>query len=264
MPDFSLNAETYSLSDLLEIMRYLTGEQGCPWDRKQTHRSLRSYLIEESWEAVEAIEQNDPANLCEELGDVLMQIVFHAVLAERNQDFDLNDVVTGICKKMIRRHTHVFAGETASDAASVNEIWERNKAQEKPRRNKQGLAADLPESLPQLLRASTLLRRAANKGWYWPDAESALAKVVEEAEECAAAKTPEEREEEAGDLLFAAIAATGSLQVDPVLALQKANTKFAARFDRMTAIMEESNQTEQADRSALWEQAKKDIQNEVR
>ncbi len=261
MESFERSGDRYTLPDLVNIMKHLISDDGCPWDREQDHHTLRRYLIEESWEAVEAIENQNDQNLCEELGDVLLQIAFHVALAEQSGTFDLQDVVNGICRKMIRRHTHVFGEETADTVDEVGELWRRNKEKENRQEVAGSLEGDVPRHVPQTMRSAKLLKRAAGQGFEWPDRAEAIAKVVEESRECQAAKTRDEREEEVGDLLFAAVGVAHTMGVDPELALDGANSKFSERFDRMKAIMRNDQDTKELspdDWRDLWNQSKKE------
>jgi tetrapyrrole methylase family protein/MazG family protein len=231
------------LLDLVKTMQRLRGPDGCPWDREQTHQSLARHLLEEAHETIEAIDEGDPDRLREELGDLLLQVVFHAEMARQEGTFDIDDVAEGIVTKLVRRHPHVF-GETAVDsAAEVLVNWERIKAEEK---GEHGVDEDIPASLPALARAAKVQRRAAGYGFDWRTAAAALAKVREELGELEAEleDLPEERssgteapparvEEELGDVLLAVAAVGRRLNVDPETALRKATRRFAERFEEM-------------------------------
>ncbi|MCX7970379.1 MAG: nucleoside triphosphate pyrophosphohydrolase [Negativicutes bacterium] len=222
-----------SARPLVGIMAGLRAEDGCPWDRQQTHRSLGRYLIEECYEVLAAIDSGDQKNLCEELGDLLLQIVFHARIAEENGHFSFDDVVRAICDKMVRRHPHVFAGGEAGDAAAVLANWERIKQQEKPPGGSR-LDGVWP-GLPALLRALKLQEKAADAGFDWPDWQSAWPKIGEEMQELIGELAGENPDSEAvtaevGDLLFAVVNVARKLGVEPELALQAANRRFARRF----------------------------------
>jgi MazG family protein len=216
-------------------MHRLRGPGGCPWDAEQTHRSLGRHLLEEAHEALEAIDRGDSDALREELGDLLLQVVFHAEMAMQDGRWDVDDVAEGIVAKLIRRHPHVFGDVTVGSAAEVLVNWERIKTQEK---GEHAVEHDIPRTLPALARASKVQRRAAGVGFDWRTVEQAMAKVREELGELEDA--PSERaEEELGDVLFAVSALARRLDVDPETALRKATTRFAERFDRMKTVAAE-------------------------
>ncbi len=215
--------------DLLRVMQRLRGPGGCPWDREQTHQSLARHLLEEAHEALEAIDSGDAERLREELGDVLLQVVFHAEMACQEGTFDIDDVAEGITQKLVRRHPHVFGGADVGSSAEVLLNWERIKSEEKGER---GVDDDIPSSLPALARATKVQRRAAASGFEWRSRDGALRKVREELAEVEQAP-PERAEEEVGDLLFAVAALARRLAVDPETALRKATARFAERFERM-------------------------------
>ena len=218
------------LLDLVRVMQRLRGPDGCPWDREQTHRSLGRHLLEETHETLEAIDDGDPDRLRDELGDVLLQVVFHAEMARQEGTFDVDDVAEGIVSKLIRRHPHVFGEVEVDSAAEVLVNWERIKREESGDRSPDD---DIPATLPALARASKVQRRAAGAGFDWRTREAALAKVREELEEVASAP-PERAEEELGDLLFAVASLARRLNVDPETSLRAATRRFSDRFDRMT------------------------------
>jgi tetrapyrrole methylase family protein / MazG family protein len=238
-----------ALLDLVRVMQRLRGPDGCPWDREQTHRSLGRHLLEEAHETLEAIDSGDPALLREELGDVLLQVVFHAEMARQEGTFDVDDVAEGIAAKLVRRHPHVFGDMRVSSAAEVLVNWERIKAEEK---DEHGVDEAIPASLPALARAAKVQRRAAGYGFDWRSVEGALGKVHEELGELeaeldrvpdrgGAARTeapPPRVEEEVGDVLFAVAALARRANVDPETALRRATRRFADRFERMRATAE--------------------------
>lgn len=216
------------ISRLAGIMETLRGPGGCPWDRAQNFASIAPYTIEEAYEVADSISLNDMQGLCEELGDLLLQVVFHAQIAAEAEHFTLADVARGIGDKMERRHPHIF-GATAGPATAtdVRATWEQIKAAEKQRESVlDGIAA----ALPALTRAEKLANRAARTGFDWPDAAGPLAKIHEELSEIAAAVSDEARLEEAGDMLFAAANYVRKLGLDPEEALRRANRKFEQRF----------------------------------
>jgi len=218
------------LLDLVRVMARLRGPGGCPWDREQTHGTLARHLLEETHEVLEAIDADDRDRLREELGDVLLQVVFHAQLAADDGAWDIDDVARGIVEKLIRRHPHVFGEIEVSGADEVLVNWERIKVEEK---GEQHVEHDIPPTLPALARASKVLRRAAGFGFDWRTTEGALGKLREEVEELAAADSPERAEDELGDVLFAAAAVARKLGVDPESALRRTTTRFAERYEAM-------------------------------
>lgn len=221
---------------LVAIMAELRSEHGCPWDREQTHLSLTRYLEEEAYEAVEAIEALDFERMREELGDVMLQIVFHAQLAQEQGRFDADGVCRAIIEKMIRRHPHVF-GEAAALGTSgeVLQRWEQIKLEEKGASRRESLLDGIPKALPALLQAERVQGRAADVGFDWPDLPAALAKVSEELEEVRSASSHAEAEEEIGDLLFATVSAARKLGVNPETALRRTLRKFTDRFRALEA-----------------------------
>ena len=220
------------LLDLVRVMARLRGPGGCPWDHEQTHRTLARHLLEETHEVLDAIDADDPDRLRDELGDVLLQVVFHAQMAAEEGTFDVDDVAQATVEKLIRRHPHVFGEVHVSGADEVLVNWEQIKAEET---GEQPVEDDIPPTLPALARASKVQRRAAGWGFDWRTTDGAMAKLREEVEELAAASTPEESEEELGDVLFAAAAVARRLGVDPESALRRTTTKFAGRYERLLA-----------------------------
>ncbi len=255
--------------DLVALQQRLLAPGGCPWDRQQTHETLRTYLIEEAYEVLDALDSadSDPKKLAEELGDLLLQILFHAELGRLAGTFDLGDVIEAIYLKMVRRHPHVFGDTEARDAAAVLKNWEQIKAEERRGGEKSAAAPGslldgVPHSMPALMRAHQLTRRAANVGFDWETPEAVLEKVSEEVRELHAAPPAdrEQLEEEAGDLLFAAMNVARFLKLDPELALRRANDKFETRFRAMEQEAERSGRklenASPAELDALWERVK--------
>ncbi|NLU51175.1 MAG: nucleoside triphosphate pyrophosphohydrolase [Syntrophomonadaceae bacterium] len=246
----------YALDKLVEVMNTLLGPGGCPWDREQTHASLARYLIEECYEVVEAIYENNMDKLKEELGDLLLQVVFHAALAEREGAFDLNGVVGVVTEKMINRHPHVFGNMKLTTSGEVLDKWEGFKQKE----GKLHVLDGIPQSLPALMRAEKMQAKAARVGFDWPSIDGALDKVAEEIRELARADQPERRAAEMGDILFAVVNVARFLGVDPEEALQKTNNKFARRFSYIEESVKATGRTwheltlEEMD--ALWDRAK--------
>ena len=223
---------------LRSIMDHLRGPQGCPWDREQTLRSLATYLLEETYEVLEAIESGSARHHCEELGDLLLQIVFQARVAQESGDFDLDDVIKGIREKIVRRHPHVFGSESLSTADQVLEQWEQIKAEERRRDKGHSLLTGVPTMLPALLKALRISTKVARVGFDWPDCEGLFAKVEEEWSELREAVRSGDRggsAEELGDLFFTLANVGRHLDIDPEAALQAANRKFQERFARLEA-----------------------------
>ena len=219
------------LLDLIRVMARLRGPGGCPWDLEQTHQTLARHLLEEAHETLEAIDAGDPELLREELGDLLLQVVFHAEMARQEGTFDIDDVAEAITSKLVRRHPHVFGDVQVDSSSEVLVNWERIKGEEK---GEHPVDEEIPATLPALARASKVQRRAAGSGFDWRTKEGALGKVREELEELDSAP-PDRAEEELGDLLFAVAALGRQLGVDPETALRKATRRFAERFERMKA-----------------------------
>lgn len=267
MSDFTdEDAET---GKLLEIMRKLRDPNGgCPWDLEQNFTSIAPYTIEEAYEVSDAIERGDFDDLRDELGDLLLQVVFHARMAEETGHFAYKDVVAGICEKMIRRHPHVFGDKGGQDTAGVRKAWEDIKKQERADKGgsspNSGLLDDVPSALPALMRALKLQNRAAEVGFDWPSTVNVVEKITEEAGELAEAsetKDPGKITEEFGDLLFAFANLARHLKVDPETALRAANTKFVRRFKVIEEglqlkgmVLEEASLEEM---EALWNEAKR-------
>ena len=255
---------------LIEIMAALrTPRSGCPWDLEQTFETIAPYTIEEAYEVADAITRGDLADLREELGDLLLQVVFHARMAEERGVFDFGDVVYAITEKLLRRHPHVFGDAGALPVEAVNDLWERIKAQEKSARAAGEAEAtaigDVPSGLPALLRALKLQTRAAKVGFDWADPHSVLAKIREEIEEIEAAMVAEPAEQiaaEIGDLLFAVVNLARHVGADPDGALRATNAKFERRFRAIeTALRAQGKSPSEAtlaEMEALWEAAKAD------
>jgi len=231
-----------SFEKLVAVMARLRNpDNGCAWDVKQNHRTLIPYLIEEAYEVIEAIDQNDPDCLCEELGDLLLQIVFHAEIAQSEKRFSIDDVVKGITSKLIRRHPHVFEEQPAGNAEEALARWNEIKAEEKKKKAKsesgQSKILDgIPKSLPALARATQISDRARGVGFDWPTLDDLKAKLVEEIDElieAAAANDMNHTESEFGDVLFVLVNVGRKLGLNPEMALQNTNNKFTRRFTEM-------------------------------
>lgn len=224
------------LLELVRVMARLRAPDGCPWDREQDHRSLARHLLEETHETLEAIDAGDRDLLREELGDVLLQVVFHAQMAADDGAWDVDDVAEGIVRKLIRRHPHVFGEVIVSGAEDVLVNWERIKAEEKGRK---ALEDDIPASLPALARAAKVQRRAGGWGFEWRSVDSALAALREEVAELEDHTDADNAEEEIGDVLFATVSVARKLGVDAESALRRTIRGFAERYERFTALMNE-------------------------
>ena len=236
LPASPLSARTrYTFGDLLDIMARLRRRgDGCPWDTQQTHESLRQYMLEEAHEVVAAINEGEPDRVADELGDVMLQVVFHSRIAEEHAEFTIADVTTAICGKMIHRHRHIFGDSSCATAEDVVQSWEQIKKEEKGLRSTSEAMRDVPASLPALMRASKVQNKAHQVGFDWDDPRLALDKISEEngevREELDAGCDPEE---EFGDLLFAAAHAARLCGVQPELALDRAVEKYISRFEYM-------------------------------
>ncbi len=254
---------------LVKLQARLRAPNGCPWDREQTHMTLRTYLIEEAYEVVEALESGDDAKFAEELGDLLLQVVFHADIARGERRFDVADVIEGIHEKMVRRHPHVFGEKRAKDAKTVLKSWEKIKAEERKAKGAKespkapSLLDGVSHALPGTMEGFQLTRRASRIGFDWDSAAGVLEKLAEEASELKkeiASGDTKRVEEETGDLLFAAVNLARFLHADPEIALKKANAKFAARFREMECMARESGReladVPRVEMEALWERAK--------
>lgn len=225
----------FDFYDLVRVMAILRGEDGCPWDREQTHESLRKYLIEEAYEAATAIDEQDWDHVAEELGDVLLQVVFHARVGEDTGTMELSDITSHICSKMMDRHRHIFGSDHCETAEEVTANWEKIKRQERGLTTQGQVMQNVPKGLPALLRACKVQKKAHEVGFDWPDARNALNKVREEADEALSSldQGGETLEEEIGDLLFACVSAARLGDIDSDEALSKATEKFISRFCRM-------------------------------
>ena len=233
------------LLDLVRVMARLRAPDGCPWDGEQTHRSLARHLLEETHETLEAIERGDRERLLEELGDVLLQVVFHAQIASEDAAWDVDDVAEAVVRKLIRRHPHVFGDVEVSGADEVLVNWERIKADEKAgaegadRRDPPAVDDDIPATLPALARAAKVQRRAAGWGFEWRSVDAAVAALREEVEELARVADAAEAEEEIGDVLFATAAVARKHGVDAEGALRRTISGFAARYERFMSTVRE-------------------------
>jgi nucleoside triphosphate diphosphatase len=225
------------LLDVVRIQARLRAPDGCPWDREQTHRSLARHLLEETHELLDAIDADDLDAIRDELGDVLLQVTFHAQLAADAGLWDIDDVAEGLIRKLVHRHPHVFGDTAVSGSEEVLVNWEKLKADETGGRK--GVDEDIPAALPSLARAAKVQRRAAGWGFEWRTREGALEALREEVEELAVAEDLANVEEEVGDVLFAAVAVARKLGIDAESALRRTTRGFAVRYERFTRIVAE-------------------------
>ncbi|MDD4503696.1 MAG: nucleoside triphosphate pyrophosphohydrolase [Clostridiaceae bacterium] len=255
-----------SFDDLTELMESLRGEKGCPWDREQTRESLRPYLIEETYEVLDAIEKDDIELIVEELGDLLLQVVFHSQIAKEDGEFDINEVITNIVNKLILRHPHVFSDVKATSESGALKSWEESKRKNKGIDTYTQMLVDIPEILPALMRAYKVQQKAALAGFDWDNVEDAFSKVYEEAEEVKEVyKTGEKAiiEGEIGDLLFSVVNISRFLKVQPELALRTTTEKFIKRFRYIeeTALHsgKELDKMSLQEMDKLWNEAKQQV-----
>ncbi len=249
---------------LISIMKRLRAPGGCPWDAEQDHKSISPDMLEEAYEVVDAIQRDDVAHLREELGDVLLQVVFHSQIAEEQGRFNIHDVTQEVCDKLVRRHPHVFAQSDVKTTEGVLLQWDKIKKQEKGAEQKPYLHGTA-KGLPGLFRARKLQKKAAKVGFDWPDAAGALDKVREETAECAQLLSSPADDphlmEELGDLLFAVVNFCRKKGVDPEIAMTNANEKFERRFNEMERLLQRDGLSlEQANldqMEARWQEAKK-------
>lgn len=253
----------YNFEDLLDIISRLRAPEGCAWDREQTHKSLKTGLIEETYEVLEAIDKESDPMMTEELGDVLLQVVLHAQIAAEENRFDISDITDGICRKMIYRHPHVFGDASAATSSEVLENWELLKKAEKHISCQTDVLRNVPANLPALMRAEKVQKKAAQVGFDWDRIEEVFAKVEEEIAELREAYASGDKDhiiEETGDLLFATVNLSRFVKTNPELALSAATEKFIRRFALMEAVITESGQSMEdlslADLDAVWNQIK--------
>ena len=253
--------ERYGFDELNRVIHILRSPGGCPWDRKQTHETLRTNLVEEAYEAVDAIDREDMDALYDELGDVLLQIVLHAEIAREHGDFTIGDVTTAITHKMIFRHQHVFGSARADTADEVLDLWQKVKKAERHQKTQAEVLRSVTRSLPALMRAEKVQKRAADVGFDWENARAAFYKIGEEAEELSrAVEDGGGVEEEGGDLLFAVVNVLRLLKLDPEIALNRATDKFTARFAEMERLILADGKSlaemTLADMDAYWDRVK--------
>jgi MazG family protein len=241
---------------LVEIMAQLRAPGGCPWDREQTFDTIKPYLLEETYEVMDAIDTRDWNGLAEELGDLLLQSVFFAQMASEEGRFDIRDSLEAINSKLIRRHPHVFGDGSANTADDVKRKWDEIKKTEKPR--PQGLLTGVPRTFPALVEAQQIASRAATAGFDWENVDQVFDKLNEELTELHAAESQDEKEDELGDLLFVIVNIARFLKVDPEQALRRTNAKFRKRFSHVEqGLGKPLEQATVAEMEALWQDAKR-------
>jgi tetrapyrrole methylase family protein/MazG family protein len=245
------------------ILAQLRAPNGCPWDREQTFDTIKPFLIEESYEVLDAIDRHDWDELRGELGDLMLQAVFFAQMADEQGLFSIGDSIDAISEKLIRRHPHVFADENAATEADVRKRWSEIKEEEKAKKGKraEGLLDSVPRALPGLVEAQQLTTRAAQVGFDWPNVEQVLAKLDEERAELSEARTPEEIESEIGDLLFTVMNAARFYKVDAEQAVRRSSAKFRKRFGYIERTLREAGrpwaETSLEQMEALWQESKR-------
>ncbi len=255
----------YGFSDLVEIMKLLRGEGGCPWDAEQTHESIKKDFIEETYEVIEAINKKDSVLLCEELGDVMLQVVFHTEMEREKNVFTIDDVTDGICKKLIERHPHVFGDVVVNGSEDVLSNWDTIKRKSKGQKTQSQAMTFVPRELPALMRSTKVQKKAAKAGFDWKNADDVWDKLDEEIDELKGAVSSGDKknvEEELGDVLFTVVNLSRFLDCDAEEALTVATDKFIDRYTKVEKLAEErkidmkSSSLEQLDK--LWEEVKKD------
>ena len=257
----SLSEDLSQFATLVDIIARLRAPDGCPWDRKQTHASLRKNLLEECYEALEALDEGDSGKLRDELGDLLMQIVLHAQIATEAGEFELGDVVSSINEKLIHRHPHIFGSKKVKDAEEVAHNWEVLKGEE--RETDASLLESVPKQMPALGYSQEVQRRVAQVGFDWKDVDGIIDKLAEEVGEFKRAETEEQKAKEFGDLLFTLANIARRLGVDLEAALRQANKRFYQRFTYMEDVCRKRGinfgDLSFDQQNALWEEAKKRV-----
>ncbi len=259
----NIGKKYYTFEDLIGIIKVLRGENGCPWDKVQTHESVKMNLVEEAYEAIEALDSGDKNAFADELGDVLLQVVFHSQIGESENTFTIGDVLNHVCNKMISRHTHIFGTDKADTPEEVLATWEKNKIKEKGILGITQGMKDVCGYLPALMRAQKVSSKAAKAGFDWNDVNGVLEKVNEETLELTQAVesgNTEHIEEELGDLLFAAVSVARFTNIKAETALKKATEKFIDRFEKVETLAKncgkELSDMSLDEQTALWDKAK--------
>ncbi len=256
--------ETFDFYDLVEIMKFLRAPDGCPWDKVQTHESIRSNFIEETYEVIEAIDNKDSELLKEELGDVMLQVVFHSEMSAEENEFDINDVINDVCKKLVERHPHVFGDVKADNSEEALKSWDNVKMAKKSQKKQSEAMDSVCKALPSLMRAEKIQKKAAKVGFDWDNVDGALDKIVEETEELKQAVSEGDsnaQAEELGDLLFSVVNVSRFLKVDSEKALYDACDKFTDRFKSLELLAEKRGidikTASLSQLDSLWEEVKK-------
>ena len=253
--------ESDRFRELKEIIARLRGPNGCPWDKKQTHASLRPFLVEESYEVLQALDEGIPEKLRAELGDLLLQIMLHAQIAAETGQFDIDDVISGISNKLIHRHPHVFGGQEVKDVVEVEQSWEALKQEE--RAEGESILAGMPDQMPALAYSQSMQRRVAGVGFDWEKVEDIIDKLAEEVAEIKQATNHQERANEFGDLLFTLANIARRLDIDLEMALRSANQRFYRRFTLMEKLCRQRGinlaSLSLDEQNALWEEAKQKV-----
>ena len=262
MSDYEFDGQISEFQTLVDIVAQLRAPGGCPWDREQTHESLKRNLLEEAHEVLEAIDGGDPSVLTEELGDLLVQIAFHADIAREAGQFDFGDVIERINRKLIRRHPHVFADESVADAREVERNWERIKVEERAAAGTRKSPVDgIPASLPALAASQLMQDRVARAGFEWDDISGVLDKIAEEVEEFRQAMTPEEQVHELGDMMFALVNLSRWVDAHAEDVLRQANARFSGRYRGMEDLAAERGLDFEAlpleQKEELWQEVKR-------
>ena len=261
--------ENYNFEDLLKIMEVLRSDEGCPWDREQTHESIRKDFIEETYEVIEAINKKDKTLLCEELGDVLLQVAFHVQIEKEEGSFGIEEVTDGVCKKLIERHPHDFGEVKVSSTGEVLDNWDTIKRKSKGQKAQGSAMEKIPKELPALMRAQKIQQKAKKAGFDWDDisgAYEALGKEIEELKEAQQSGDEDKITDELGDVLFSVVNISRFLGADSEEALTKSNNKFIERYLIVERLAKErdidmpSSSIEELDK--LWDEAKDIIRNQ--
>ncbi len=262
MTEYESNGKIHEFQTLVDIVARLRAPGGCPWDREQTHESLKRTLLEEAHEVLEAVDSTDPALLTEELGDLLVQIAFHADIAREAGHFEMGDVVERINRKLIRRHPHVFGDATVADAREVERNWERIKAEERATSGGQRKSPvdGIPASLPALAAAQLMQDRVARAGFEWEDVSGVLDKLTEEIDELRSAQTQEEKVHELGDVLFVLVNLARWMDVHAEDVVRQANSRFRSRYMGMEELAAQRGLDFEAlpldEKEGLWQEVK--------
>jgi tetrapyrrole methylase family protein/MazG family protein len=254
--------KSYSFTGLKKIIAKLRGPNGCPWDRKQTHASLKPFLVEESYEVLQALDEGIPEKLRDELGDLLLQIMLHAQIADEARQFNIDGVIESISQKLTHRHPHVFGGVEAKDAAEVEQSWESLKQEE--RGEGESILGGMPGQMPALAYSQSMQRRVAAVGFDWETVEEIIDKLAEEVGEIKRAEGQQEKANEFGDLLFTLANIARRLDIDLEMALRSANQRFYRRFTYMEKICHERGinlaSLSLDEQNELWEKAKRNTE----